>query len=135
MGEESNWARYCQDSKQFHRKVERDWNMVYLARNEDETEKQTIEWKFNVPEKSKIDKIEITVNSAEFKTGRVMWTFCAGDFCCMLKSGEKEVIDQMEGSPTELSLKAMLSGKDFWQHSQLFRQKADDHTEMLTLNI
>ena len=71
--EESNWAKYCQEANDFHRKVERDWNMVYLARNEDDNEKRTIEWKFNVPANSKIQKIEITVNSAEFETGRVIW--------------------------------------------------------------
>lgn len=53
----------------------------------------------------------------------------------MLKSGEKETIDSIEGSPTELSLKAIMSGKDFWQHSQLFRQKTDDTTEMMILKI
>ena len=53
----------------------------------------------------------------------------------MLKSGEKETIDAIEGSPTELSLKAILSGNDFWQHSQLFRQKTDDQTEMMTMKI
>lgn len=47
--------------------------MVYLARNEDDNEKRTIEWKFNVPKNSKIQKIEITVSSAEFETGRVIW--------------------------------------------------------------
>ena len=71
--EESNWEKYAQDAHKFHRKVERDWNMVYLARNEDDNEKRTIEWKFNVQQNSKIEKIEIVVNSAEFETGRVIW--------------------------------------------------------------
>lgn len=71
--DESNWEKYCQEANKFHRKVERDWNMVYLARNEDDNEKRTIEWKFNVPQNSKIEKIEILVNSAQFQTGRVIW--------------------------------------------------------------
>ena len=71
--DESNWEKYCQEANNFHRKVERDWNMVYLARNEDDNEKRTIEWKFNVPQNSKIEKIEILVNSAQFQTGRVIW--------------------------------------------------------------
>ena len=60
--------------------MERDWNMVYLARNEDDNEKRTIEWKFNIPQNSKIEKIEIVVNSAEFETGRVIWVSFFIDF-------------------------------------------------------
>ena len=68
---ESNWEKYCQEAQNFYRKVEGGHNKVYLTRSD--TEKRTIEWKFNVPVNSKIEKIEITVHSSEFGTERIIW--------------------------------------------------------------
>ena len=60
--------------------------------------------------------------------------FCDGDVCWFLQSSRKEIIDAVEGSPTELSLKAILSGEYIIGH-QLFRQNTDDQTEKMTLKI
>ena len=69
--EESKWTKYTSEADNFFRKLEHDWKKVYLRRTD--KEKREIEWKFNVPQNSKIEKIQIVVNSAEFKTGRVLW--------------------------------------------------------------
>ena len=68
---ESNWEKYCQGAHNFYRKVEAHHHVVYLTRSDNED--RTIEWKFNVPVDSKIEKIEITVNSVEFSTNQVIW--------------------------------------------------------------
>ena len=68
---EPNWEKYCQESQNFYRKVEAHHNIVYLTRSD--AEKRTIEWKFNVPINSKIEKVEITVYSAEFSSKRIIW--------------------------------------------------------------
>ena len=81
--EESKWTKYTSEADNFFRKLEHDWKKVYLRRTD--KEKREIEWKFNVPQNSKIEKIQIVVNSAEFKTGRVLWVSLTLSSACYIR--------------------------------------------------
>ena len=87
------WTNFAHNSKDFFRKEERDWKMVYLARNEDDTEPRNIIWKFKNSNKLNISKVAVTVNSATFESGKVLWTLCAGDFCTRLDVGQVNEIE------------------------------------------
>ena len=92
-----NWTNFAHNSKDFFRKEERDWKMVYLARNEDDTEPRNIIWKFKNSNKLNISKVAVTVNSATFESGKVLWTLCAGDFCTRLNIGQANEIELGRG--------------------------------------
>ena len=42
-------------------------------RNENDKSEKNIEWKFELPEKKEIEKVIVTVNSATFESGKVLW--------------------------------------------------------------
>ena len=67
-----DWKSHAFNGSNFFRKEETDWEMVYLARNEDTTEDAEIEWKFSLPKKP-IKSFKVRVNSATFETGKVFW--------------------------------------------------------------
>ena len=43
--------------------------------------------------------------------------------------------EQKDSNPEEITITAILSGKEFWQHAQLFRQSLDDKTDMFNFTI
>ena len=88
-----NWTTFAHNSKDFFRKEEKDWKMVYLARNEHDTESRNLIWKFKNTSKLQISKVVVTVNSAAFESGKVLWTLCAGEFCTRLIAGQANEIE------------------------------------------
>ena len=50
-------------------------------------------WKFKNSNKLKISKVAVTVNSATFESGKVLWTLCAGEFCTRLIAGQLNEIE------------------------------------------
>lgn len=118
------WAAHAFNGSKFCRKEEEDWKMVYLARNEGDTEDAEIEWKFLLPKKP-IKSLKIRVNSTTFESGKIFWTYCTGDSCNRIKENKDEEFDDLPQSDS-ISIKAYLSGEEFWQHAQLFRQSMND---------
>ena len=69
------------------RKVESDWNMVYLARVEANNNPGTLEWKFQMRDNYVIVRIVVTVESTCFHGGRVVWQMCNDQVCLVPTSG------------------------------------------------
>lgn len=121
------------------RKVEADWNMVYLARREGSSEKGSITWKLSLEETEglEVGRVEVTVASAAFHGARVVWQVCGGPACLLPQPGVPLVTDQLAGS-REVSVTASLSGgegPEAWQHAQLFRSPRSGGTEEPQLRI
>eukprot|EP00092_Neocalanus_flemingeri_P102935 GFUD01131671.1.p1 GENE.GFUD01131671.1~~GFUD01131671.1.p1 ORF type:complete len:772 (+),score=293.82 GFUD01131671.1:35-2350(+) len=114
-------------SKNVARKVESDWNMVYVARMEGNCDKGEVTWKFRMAEGTEVGKVQLMVGSSCYSTGVVTWTLCS-DRCCVLPpAGEQLETEQLAGSG-EIQLTARLGGgegESAWQHSQLFRCSKD----------
>ena len=53
------------------RKVETDWNMVYIARMEGNNDEGDVEWKFKMPASVTIDRVVVMVDSDTFESGSV----------------------------------------------------------------
>ena len=115
------------------RKVEADWDKVYLARTEGSQEKGSISWKISLEENLEVGKVEVIVQSTTFHGGKVLWQLCAETQCLLPQPGITLETEQLSGS-RELTLTATLSGGNAdtgvaWQHAQLFRRSRSGEAE------
>ncbi|XP_065052065.1 peptide-N(4)-(N-acetyl-beta-glucosaminyl)asparagine amidase-like [Rhopilema esculentum] len=127
------WKTGVSEYHRMFRKVEQDWNMVYLAREEGTLEGH-IAWKFKIEHTSYVfDKIEVKLSSKTFESGSVEM---------ILENDERnEKIPSHDACQyvstnfrwcTTVRLVVKLSGGNgdvAWQHAQLFRQGADNVNE------
>ena len=119
------WSSGLWRSVNIGRKVETDWNMVYLARLEgSDTEQQgEAEWRFSVGEGAAISRVVLSVDSTCYHGASVRWQLCGGDICLMPRAGTELDTYQLAGAG-QVSLQASLTGgqgDNGWQHTQLFR--------------
>ncbi|XP_053405664.1 peptide-N(4)-(N-acetyl-beta-glucosaminyl)asparagine amidase-like isoform X2 [Mercenaria mercenaria] len=125
----SGYQSMVNKSENIFRKVEADWKMAYLARNEG-TDKAEIVWKFDFTESSlKVDSLEVKIDCATYENGKINWIICSDETCAMLKGGPAlQTVNELNGQ-TGFTLTASLSGGQgnvAWQHTQLFRQSSED---------
>uniref|UniRef100_A0A2K6EN19 Peptide-N(4)-(N-acetyl-beta-glucosaminyl)asparagine amidase n=1 Tax=Propithecus coquereli TaxID=379532 RepID=A0A2K6EN19_PROCO len=128
----SGWENGVWKMESIFRKVETDWNMVYLARKEGSSFAY-ISWKFECGSAGlKVDSISIRTSSQTFHTGVVQWKL-QSDAARVDLTGDKNLRSYHDFSgATEVILEAELSRGDgdvAWQHTQLFRQSLNDHEE------
>ncbi|KFM74833.1 Peptide-N(4)-(N-acetyl-beta-glucosaminyl)asparagine amidase, partial [Stegodyphus mimosarum] len=132
LAETGSWTTYVFSYNNIFRKVEHDWNTVYLCRTEGSS-KGSITWKFNFEESGLIIRtLRASLNSTTFESGNVKWFISTDSELKFSKIYEaKDVVplkaDEFRGS-TNLTISAELvegSGNQAWQHAQLFRQTLD----------
>ncbi|XP_035965077.1 peptide-N(4)-(N-acetyl-beta-glucosaminyl)asparagine amidase isoform X2 [Halichoerus grypus] len=128
----SGWENGVWKMESIFRKVETDWNMVYLARREGSSYAY-ISWKFECGSVGlKVDSISIRTSSQTFQTGTIQWKL-RSETAQVELSGDKTLHSYLDFSgATEVILEAKLSRGDggvAWQHTQLFRQSLNDHEE------
>ncbi|KAJ8304846.1 hypothetical protein KUTeg_018429 [Tegillarca granosa] len=126
-GEEkkSGYASCTNKTQNLFRKVEHDWNMVYLARTEG-SPTAAVTWKFDFTG-LKIERIELCISSSIYENGNVSWRLCSKDQCVNQKY---KLVTDLQGSE-EMTLTATLTGGKghvAWQHTQLFRQGSTDYS-------
>ena len=117
------WQKGVKEAENIFRKVEHDWDMVYLARAEG-TNKASITWALDLSKTNlSVKTVELLVNSKTYENGRIIWQLCGANQCILPMPGVTLNSEQMNGSK-ELKVSAMLSGGKgdvAWQHTQLFR--------------
>ncbi|XP_036926757.1 peptide-N(4)-(N-acetyl-beta-glucosaminyl)asparagine amidase isoform X3 [Sturnira hondurensis] len=128
----SGWENGVWKMESIFRKIEKDWNMVYLARKEGSSS-ACISWKCECGSVGlKVDSVSVRASSQTFETGAVQWKLRSGTVQVEL-SGDKILRSYHDFSgATEVILEAELSRGDgvvAWQHTQLFRQSLNDHEE------
>ncbi|XP_013371130.1 PREDICTED: peptide-N(4)-(N-acetyl-beta-glucosaminyl)asparagine amidase [Chinchilla lanigera] len=128
----SGWENGVRKKEPIFRKVETDWNMVYLARKEGSSFAY-ISWKFECGSVGlKIESISIQTSSQTFQTGIINWKL-RSDTAQVELTGDKNLRSYHDFSgATEVILEAELSkgdGDAAWQHTQLFRQSLNDLEE------
>ncbi|XP_041823223.1 peptide-N(4)-(N-acetyl-beta-glucosaminyl)asparagine amidase isoform X2 [Melanotaenia boesemani] len=120
-----DWDRCVWTKESVFRKVENDWQMVYIARAEGSTVGR-ISWKFDfAPAGMKIESVSIMASSQTFHSANVCWHVRSGKTTTEFSGdGKMQSFPSLSGS-SELIVAAELSGGEgdnSWQHSQLFRQ-------------
>ncbi|XP_061598071.1 peptide-N(4)-(N-acetyl-beta-glucosaminyl)asparagine amidase [Cololabis saira] len=120
-----DWDRCVWEKQSVFRKVETDWQMVYIARTEGSSVGR-LSWKFDLaPAGMKIKSVSIMTSSQTFHSGKVCWHVQAGGIREEFSGdGKMQVFSGLSGS-SELIVTAELSGGEgdnSWQHTQLFRQ-------------
>ncbi|XP_031552876.1 peptide-N(4)-(N-acetyl-beta-glucosaminyl)asparagine amidase-like [Actinia tenebrosa] len=131
----AGWKNGASAVESVFRKVENDWKMVYLTRNEG-SELGSISWKVDLTSSDHIiDAVTIVATSSTFENGKVDWMVYGDDVerqCSVLNGGSApQTLHSLCGSKT-LTLTARLSGgigDVAWQHAQLFRQSVLIHDE------
>uniref|UniRef100_A0A668A2K2 Peptide-N(4)-(N-acetyl-beta-glucosaminyl)asparagine amidase n=1 Tax=Myripristis murdjan TaxID=586833 RepID=A0A668A2K2_9TELE len=126
------WDQCVWKKDSVFRKVEHDWQMVYIARTEGSSLGR-ISWKFDfAPVGLKMKAVSIMAQSQTFHSGKVCWclrldqktTEFSGD-------GKMQSFPSLSGS-SEFVIEAELSsgdGESSWQHAQLFRQSLKETEE------
>ena len=117
------WQQGVKEAENIFRKIEHDWDMVYLARKEGTT-KASIAWSLDLSKTNlSVKTVELLVHSKTYENGRVIWQLCGEAQCILPMPGVTLNTEQMNGSK-ELKVSAMLSGGKgdvAWQHAQVFR--------------
>uniref|UniRef100_A0A4W6FP67 Peptide-N(4)-(N-acetyl-beta-glucosaminyl)asparagine amidase n=1 Tax=Lates calcarifer TaxID=8187 RepID=A0A4W6FP67_LATCA len=116
-----SWDQCVWRKESVFRKVENDWQMVYIARTEGSSMGR-ISWKFDVaPVGMKIKSVSVMARSQTFHSGKVCWHLQSGQITTEFSGGSSDFIVVAELSGGE--------GEAFWQHSQLFRQSLKETEE------
>ncbi|XP_034748013.1 peptide-N(4)-(N-acetyl-beta-glucosaminyl)asparagine amidase isoform X3 [Etheostoma cragini] len=132
-----SWDQCVWRKESVFRKVENDWQMVYIARTEGSS-MGNISWKFDfAPAGMKIKSVSILASSQTFHSGKVCWHLQAGQTTTEFSGdGKMQSFQSLSGS-SEFIVVAGLSGGEeetSWQHSQLFRQSLKE-TEQSSFEI
>ncbi|KAK5884090.1 hypothetical protein CesoFtcFv8_020353 [Champsocephalus esox] len=120
------------------RKLEADWQMVYLARTEGSSSGK-VSWKFDFSSaRMKVSSVSVSAKSETFHSGRVCWTLQAGErTAAFTGDGKMQDLPSVSGC-SEFIIEAGLSGGEeetAWQHSQIFRQSLKETEEEPSFEI
>ncbi|XP_051927064.1 peptide-N(4)-(N-acetyl-beta-glucosaminyl)asparagine amidase isoform X1 [Hippocampus zosterae] len=126
------WDRCAWNRESVFRKVENDWQMVYIARIEGSSVGQ-ISWKFDFgPAKLSVKSVSIRTSSQTFSLGEVSWLLQSGMIITEFSGDGSMQSFQCLNSSSEFTVTAQLRGGEgnaSWQHAQLFRQSLRDTEE------
>ncbi|XP_070777834.1 peptide-N(4)-(N-acetyl-beta-glucosaminyl)asparagine amidase [Enoplosus armatus] len=127
-----SWDQCVWRKESVFRKVESDWQMVYVARTEGSS-LGSISWKFDfAPAGMKIKSVSVMARSQTFHSGKVCWHVQAGQITTEFSGdGKMQSFQSLSGS-SEVTVVAGLSGGEgetSWQHSQLFRESLEGTEE------
>nr|XP_040043898.1 peptide-N(4)-(N-acetyl-beta-glucosaminyl)asparagine amidase [Gasterosteus aculeatus aculeatus] len=127
-----SWDQCVWSKESVFRKVENDWQMVYIARTEGSSVGK-VSWKFDFsPAGLKIKSVSITASSQTFHSGEVCWHLQAGQSTTEFPGdGKTQSFQSLSGS-SEFIVAARLGGGEgetSWQHSQLFRRSLKEDEE------
>jgi peptide-N4-(N-acetyl-beta-glucosaminyl)asparagine amidase len=138
------WRTCVYEFQNIFRKVERDWKMAYLSRNESSANHQigTIKWLLNFNNDIKWSEIRITIKCAIFENGSIRLNIYSKSITdgIELKPNKENIIirSHFPNNQNQLTIEASLeggNGSNGWQHSQLFRQSLKNELELNTFVI
>ncbi|KAL6100090.1 ngly1 [Pungitius sinensis] len=127
-----SWDQCVWKKESVFRKVEDDWQMVYIARTQGSSVGK-ISWKFDFSSAAlKIKSVSVTASSQTFHSGEVCWHLQAGPSTTEFPGDGKPQSFQSLAGSSEFIVAASLGGGEgetSWQHSQLFRRSLKETEE------
>ncbi|CAG2175592.1 unnamed protein product, partial [Oppiella nova] len=130
-----SWKNCVFESENIMRKVEKDWKMSYLSRNESNAiQTGRIKWKLNLKSDVKWSEMRITIKCKVFENGFIrLYVYSTEDNRLEMKPNTENIFKRSEVPLTgDIIIEAILdggTGSTGWQHSQLFRQSLSDESE------
>ncbi|KAK0423580.1 hypothetical protein QR680_008221 [Steinernema hermaphroditum] len=119
------------------RKVEHDWNKVYLAREEGRDTGE-ITWRIDLMGLP-VDDVEIDLKGmTTFESGHITATACCGDFCVRIPEDTGKAVMKGVGSADHVDINVSFGGGNgavAWQHAQLFRSHINDSTPCMSVVV
>ncbi|KAK6739990.1 hypothetical protein RB195_008453 [Necator americanus] len=130
------WSAYANFSGQIQRKIETDWKMAYLCRQEGEGEAE-ISWSIDLSSvRAKIFRLQV-FGTAVYENGSVTVTVCVGEVCYpMPKTSTELTLDDVPSGVLKIS--AHFSGgkgNNAFQQAQLFRTPLDSPEAQMKIDI
>jgi len=134
----NGWQSLVYEAESVFRKEQLECRMVYLARLKGR-EVGKVVWHFDVGARNMcVDRVEILVQSACFRTGSVRWALCdARNRVVEVNPGRQQVFSEFSWC-TELQLSAELSGgigEEAWEHAQMFLQNLKENGFPLRIKL
>ncbi|XP_075968972.1 peptide-N(4)-(N-acetyl-beta-glucosaminyl)asparagine amidase [Anarhichas minor] len=127
-----SWDQCVWRKESVFRKVEDDWQMVYITRTEGSSVGK-ISWKFDFsPAGMRIKSVSIMASSQTFHSGKVCWHLQAGQSTTEFSGdGKMQSFQSLSGSSEFMVVAALSGGEEetSWQHSQLFRRSLKETEE------
>ncbi|XP_028172619.1 peptide-N(4)-(N-acetyl-beta-glucosaminyl)asparagine amidase isoform X3 [Ostrinia furnacalis] len=130
----SPWSAGAFAARNVFRKVEYDWQQVYIAREEG-TEKGFMSWKLRAIDGACFDSLCARASYATFHSGQVEWRVRFDDEAPMpAEFGESPMRFERRFYTCEIMVELSGgSGAEGWQHAQLFRRPASATAPALEL--
>lgn len=122
----SGWQNGVNTIHSIFRKEEKDWNMVYLARQEG-SDKGKVTWSVDLTGSGFVaDSVKLTLSSKAFESGQVNAVICGGDCCVKLPTDNPDMSITTDALAGANLIKVHVDlcggvGNVAWQHAQLFR--------------
>ena len=135
------WQKCVFESENVFRKVERDWKMAYLSRQESASNESTgrVKWKLNFKD-IVWSEIRLTIRCVTFENGFISLKLNANHNTIELKPNIENIVrrSDLSDAANQVVVEAALSGghgSNGWQHSQLFRQSIESEPLLNSLVI
>ena len=124
--QKKGWKSIVFRANNIYKKIEYDWNMVYLARNSNEP--STIEWRIHCTKP--IVNAKLNIAHETFESGVIRWFYGGVDETPVLKDfiNAEDLNSKLKGC-RNIKILAQLQGgcgDNAWQHTQLFRCNLSD---------
>lgn len=132
------WISGVFHSENVFRKVETDWQMVYLAREEGES-MGSVSWRFQAGDHLRLTNIKLRARTATYENGSIHWSVQYDDQETRVpvhldENGGMVFLDGHNCSYHTVVVRAVLRdgrGDVAWQHAQLCRSPIADETPAL----
>ncbi|XP_034247208.1 peptide-N(4)-(N-acetyl-beta-glucosaminyl)asparagine amidase [Thrips palmi] len=133
----TGWQNGVNTIQSIFRKEEKDWNMVYLAREEG-SEVGKVSWSIDLTGSGFVaESVELTLSSKVFESGQVTALICGGDSCVKLPT-EMSITTTALAGASIIKVNVDLCGgvgNVAWQHAQLFRAELGSNQVGLDLIV
>ncbi|KAK8788993.1 hypothetical protein V5799_021231 [Amblyomma americanum] len=131
------WAKGAFSIEKMFRKVEQDWKMSYLARQEDSAE-GSLSWRLELSPGRTIERLDLTCAGTTYENGCVRWSVSTDEESIPIEGSNGVHSITSLKKANFVCLKAVVTGgrgTSAWQHAQLCREPLDSQHYSLEIAV